>query len=857
MHFKAQTRGQRGPGTKSFLTAALLASTALASPAFAQTAPAAPEATVGELIVTAQRREQAVNDVGMPIQAFGSEQLESLRVTNVQDLSSAVPSFTVSRSYQGVPTYTLRGIGFNTINMSATSTVGTYVDEVAYAYPMMMTGPVFDLERVEALKGPQGTLYGRNTTAGLINFVTQKPSKTFEARAVAEFGDYDTHNFEGMVSGPIGDRAQARLSFRTEDSDKGWQESNTRNETLGEVHKYGLRAALALQPTDTLSIDLSYSEWGNTSDTLAAQAIGFTPGTNPSGTSTTRLFNAPGLATYISTHQPTSATQADWSPASVRTPNIGAGLGITKPLAEDSIFRAGKLSVRWDINDDLRLVSLTSYNDLDRNGVMDWSGAPYDILIQDAQGEIQSFAEELRLEGGNDRVTWLIGGYYGKDDIVDGNRTLFRDNANVRFFEYLTTLLVTGSPLPPGFPVPAPGTYTTGPYAGGAGPGGAYTAAQASTAFQSYIDDGRIETTTASIFASADWQLTDALSLTTGIRYTQDKQDATVCSRDSNGVMLPNVNITNRYLYGLYYGATLPADVQKGGCVTTNIDFSQPYGSRIGTRGAVTSSLDEDNIAWRVALDWKVNDDVLLFASVSQGAKAGGAPVNTASLAVQNLPAKQEQLLSYELGVKAGLFENRVQANVSAFYYDYKDKQMSTYNPDPLYTALARLQNIPNAFAYGLDGEVTWRVTDNLTAVGSATFLHTEIQDFVGTNGAGLPENYDGKAFLYSPEFLGSMTLVYDRDITDSLGLKAVLNGRYQKESQADLEGNPLFAIPEYGVLNASIGINSLDGRWDVTAWARNLADEYYWTAVASNANTVVRFPGQPRTVGIALTLKY
>ncbi len=828
MHFKAPTRGQRGPGHKTLLTAALLASTALASPVFAQTTPAAPE-TVDELIVTAQRREQAINDVGMPIQAFGAEQLESLRVTNVQDLSSVVPSFTVSRSYQGVPNFTLRGIGFNTINMSATSTVGTYVDEVAYAYPMMMTGPAFDLERVEALKGPQGTLYGRNTTAGLINFVTQKPSTEFEARAVAEFGDYGTHNFEGMISGPLGDRAQGRISFRTEDSDKGWQESNTRNETLGEVHKYGLRAALALQPTDSLDIDLSYSQWGNTSDTLAAQAIGFTPGTDPAlMLKATAAFNAPGLAAYISGNRPTSATQADWAPYATRSVDIGKGLGITKPLAEDTTFKAGKLSVRWDINDDLRLVSLTSYNHLERNGVMDWSGAPYNVLMQDAQGEIESVAEEIRLEGGNDRVTWLFGGYYGKDEIVDGNRTLFGDNANVRYFRVVTASLLATP-------------YNTG----------GFTLTDAQQAFRSYIDRGDIETTTTSLFASADWTLTDALTLTTGIRYTRDKSEAVTCSRDSNGVMLPNVNITNKYLYQLFYGATITDDVAVGGCVTTFVTGATAH------RGPVVTELDEHNIAWRAALDWKVSDDVLLFASVSKGAKSGASPVNTASLAIQNLPAKQEELLAYEVGVKAGLFDRRVQANVSAFYYDYTDKQMSTYNPDLLYTALARLQNIPESFAYGIDGEITWRVTDNLTAIGSATLLHTEIVGFNGTNSSGLPQNYDGKSFIYSPDFLGSLTFAYNRDLNETLGVTAMLNGRYQGDSAADLEGNALYEMPAYGVVNASIGINSLDGRWDITAWARNLTDEYYWSAVASNANTVVRFAAQPRTVGVALTFKY
>ncbi|HRD45530.1 MAG TPA: TonB-dependent receptor [Caulobacter sp.] len=824
------------------LTAILLATSALATPALAQTAPAAGDTAVEEIVVTAQRREQALNDVGMSIQAFGAEQLEELRVTNVQDLSAAVPSFTVSRSYQGVPTFTLRGIGFNTINMSATSTVGTYVDEVAYAYPMMLSGPVFDLERVEVLKGPQGTLYGRNTTAGLINFVTQKPSTAFEARAIAEVGNYETMNFEGMVSGPIAENLQGRLSFRSETSGEGWQVSQSRGDRLGEVERLGVRGALAFQPTDALSIDASLNYWVNKSDTLAAQAIGFTPGTTPQTVNPlgAGFWNAPGLATFIAGNPPRSGEDADWATDARRTSTVGTTPGIDKPLEEDSTFLGAKLNVRWDINDDLRLVSLTSLNKIVRKGVMDWAGAPANVLIQDADGEIESFAQELRIEGGNDRVTWLVGGYYGRDEITDTNQTLFRDNANVRLFQFLTGQLLATP-------------YNTGPLPGGDGPGGVYTAAQAANTFQTYRDDGNIETTTASVFASADWQLTDSLSLTTGIRYTQDKQDANICSRDVNGSMLPNLNVTNKYLYQLRYGVTIIDNVVANGCSTTRINWN----TMTATRGEVVTSLDEDNIAWRLALNWEVSDDVLLFGSISKGAKSGGAPVNTASLYEQNLPAKQEQLLAYEVGVKASLADRRVQANLSAFYYDYTDKQMSTFNPDALYTALARLQNIPDSLAYGVDGEVTVRVTDNFTAIASATFLHTEIVDFVGTNGAGLPQDYDGAAFLYSPEFLGSLTLIYDREITDALALKAVVNGRYQEESSADLEGNPLYAIPEYGLLNASIGIGSTDGQWEVNAWARNLTDEYYWTAVASNANTVVRFPGQTRTFGLSLSYKY
>jgi iron complex outermembrane receptor protein len=786
--------------------------------AHAETTPATADNTVEAIVVTAQRREESANTVGMAIQAFRGEQLTDLHVTNVKDLASVVPSFSVSQSYQGVPTYTLRGIGFNTINMSATSTVGTYVDEVAYAYPMMNTGPIMDLARVEVLKGPQGTLYGRNTTAGLIDFVTNKPTEDFQASVTAELGNYRTHNFEGYISGPLGDKAQGRIAFRTDDSDEGWQRSNTRGERLGEVHRYGVRASLALHPTEALSVDLSYTGWKNQSDTVAAQGIGFTPATAASP------FNAPGLVTYIAAHAPTNATQADWAPYEVRATDIGTGLGIGGPLRENNTFNAGKLRIGYNFANDVKLVSLTSYNELKRNATFDWSGAPYDILVQKAEGHIKSFAEELHFEGETGPATWLVGAYYGKDTILDSNRTLLGDNANVGTIRFYTNSLLA-TPFN----------------------SGGYTALQASQAFRTYRDQGDIKTTTESLFANADWHLSEALKLTTGIRYTKDKQDFAGCSRDFNGNMLPNVNITNRYLFFAANGLVAP--ISQGQCNTFN-PVTHSF-------GLVTSTLDEDNVAWRAGLDWTPAENVLVYGSISRGAKAGATPVNAANISTQDAPARQELLLAYETGVKAALFDRRVQANVSAFYYDYKDKQLSVYFADPIYTALARLQNVPKSRAYGLDGDVTWRVTPELTVLGSGTWLHTEVQGYVGINSAGKPQSFDGAEFLYSPKFQGSLTLLYKKDLSDKLGLQAALNGRYQTRSSSDLESNPLFAIPDYGTLNASLGVHSLDDRWEVSIWGRNLTDEYYWTAVSSNANVVVRFPGATRTFGAAFTLKY
>jgi iron complex outermembrane receptor protein len=777
-------------------------------------------ATIETLVVTAQRREESIETVGIPIQALKGETLERLRINDPEDLSALAPSFSVSQSYQGVPTYTLRGIGFNTINISATSTVGTYTDEVAYAYPIMNSGPMFDLERVEVLKGPQGTLYGRNTTAGLIDFVTAKPSPMFEARAGVELGNYDTQNFEGALSGPLGDHAQARISFRTEDSGEGWQVSNSRpGDRRGEVHRYGVRWAAAFQPTGNLTIDASYNLWHNGSDTVAAQAIGFTPGTAASP------FNAPGLVTYVASHAPTKSSQADWASLAARAADIGTGLGIGGPAKENTDFGGAKLRVNWDLTDNIRLVSLTSYNDLERGSVSDWSGAPYEILVQKTNGRIKSFAEDFHLEGSTEASHWLIGVYYAKDDILDSNRTMLGQNANVGLIRYNGALLL-------GTPFNANG----------------YTALQMSQAFRTYEDVGNITAKTSSIFGNFDTKLGAAFKLSLGLRYSRDKQDYAGCSRDFNGNMLPNVNVVNRYLYYSVYGV-IPAQITQGACNTFN-PVTKIFGQ-------VTSSLDENNLAWRVGLDWTPAENLLWYASVSKGAKAGSTPINAANISTQNAPAKQELLTAYETGVKAGLLEHRLQVNASAFYYDYKDKQLSGYFADPIYTALARLVNIPKSAAYGLDGDITWRVAAPLTLIASATWLHTEVKGYSGTNGAGKTADYDGAEFLSSPKFQGGLTALFTQDLSNGLVFQAAFTGRYQTKSHADLEGNPLYEIKAYGVINGSLGIGAADQRWNVSIWGQNLADTYYWNAVSSNANTVVRFPGKPRTYGVALTSKF
>lgn len=820
---------------------AAMAAAGMPGVALAQTAGPSPsgaesdrDADYGDIIVTAQRREESINRIGLSVQALSAETLQELRVNTVRDLTAVVPSFTVAQSYQGVPTYTLRGIGFNTINLSSTSTVGTYTDEVAYAYPIMNTGPMIDIERVEVLKGPQGTLYGRNTTAGLINFITGKPSTEAGGAMTVDVGNYETINVGGHVTGPLGEGVQFRVGYRADLSGKGWQVSNSRGERLGEVRRYGARASLAFQP-GPFEIDLSATYWINKSDTVAGQAIGFTPSTTP-GTGSVSPFNAAGLAAYVAANQPTSGSQADWAPLAQRAQDIGRGAGIGGPLREDNWFLGLKARIEADISDNIRFVSLTGYNEFDRNAVFDWSGAPYEILIQNAVGHINSFAQELRFEGEGANYNWLVGGYYAKDKILDSNRTLLGQNANVGLIRFLGLFGNPAAGIPPLINTP----YNSA----------GYTVADFSTSFRTYRDVGNLDTKVWSIFANGDYAFSDLLKLTLGARYTRDKQGYEGCSRDFNGSMLPNVNVVNRALFQALYGlATPPAPITANQCNTFN--------PATNSFGLVTTNLSEDNFAWRAALDITPSPDSLVYMSVSRGYKSGTTPINAANIARQNFPVTQEKLTAYEVGTKLSLLDRLAQVNLAGFYYDYRDKQISTYFPDPIYTALSRLDNVPKSKAYGVEAELTLRPVRGLTLLGNALWLKTKVIEYTGTNAAGRPQDYAGAQFIYSPEWSLSGTALVDTPVNDAISFTANANVRYQSLQQTIFERNPAYTIKPYTTVNAGMGIKAADESWSLGIWARNLFDTYYWNAAATNANTLVRFPGQTRTFGMTAGFRF
>ncbi len=758
-----------------------------------------------EIVVTAQKRAEGINTVPMSIQAFDGETLVNAGITDASGLAQLTPGLNFARSSANTPIYTLRGVGFNTPNLSSTSPVGVYVDEVAYAYPYMSNGPLFDIERVEVLKGPQGTLYGRNTTGGLVNFIVAKPGKEFEAGVSAELGNYKTTNFEGFVSVPLSDTFGVRFAARSETSGEGWQKSISRNERLGEKDRLGLRATAVWNATDALTIDLTGSYWHDKSDTIAAQAVRLIPD-QPA-------FTNPGLPAAVRTDW--KSDTADWDRYD----------GSKPAFRVNAEFYSAAARINYNISDNLSLVSLTAFNHVKRNDMNDVDGTAIEIFTQQSVGKIDSFSQELRLNGEAGKLSYIVGGYYSNDDITDSQVGYYDNSSVLQLLRFLAQNVIDPT-------------------------NARYTAQQYATGFRSYRNTTDQNSKSVSAFATTDWKFNEQFKLTAGLRYSKDTLDFSACSGDFNGNTLPIWNTSVHFLVNVQSGAVPNFTVKPNGCMSYAADFTNLASFK-------RPKLNEDNVAGRLSAQFTPTEELLVYGTISRGFKSGSVPMLPTNVETQLEPAHQEQVTAYEVGTKATLFNRTMQANVSAFYYDYKDKQLFSEVLDPVFTTLTRIVNVPSSKVSGAELDLSWRATAALTLRGGASYTKTEVTKFNGFNRAGQATNFAGLAFPYTPTWQLNGTINYDQPISGSLGLLTSVNANYQSETAGSLGDEQGFEVASYTVVNANIGVHSLDDRWHASVYAKNLFDKYYWTATDVLTDTIFRVPGMARTYGLAMGWKF
>ena len=753
---------------------------------------------IEEVIVTAEKRAQNINDVPASIQALTGDQLATAGVTDISAINLVAPGVTYAKSSQNTPVLSMRGIGFNSPNVSSTSPVGVYVDEVSYAYPYMASGPIFDIDRVEVLKGPQGTLYGRNTTGGLINFITALPGSHLEFGGNTEIGNYGTHNFDAYVSGPVTSTLGIRVAGRYERSDDGWQHNIVDGSTLGRKNDGAARMTVLWKPGADFTDTLMASYWFNKSDTVAPQAILYTP-QNPD-------FANPGLAAQV--HANWKNTDAGWDVGATDEP----------AFKTNSSFWSVSNKASWDINDNLSLTSLTAYNFLQRNDMTDVDGTSIEAFSLNSYGHIGSLSQELRLTGQVRDIKYIVGGYYSKDFIIEDQVGYYDQTSTNNLLKFVASQLVD-----PTNQLYSPQQYATG--------------------FNQYRNISHQSSRSASGFADIDVPLTSAWSVTGGVRYSDDLFRFGTCSADYNGITLPIWNTSVTAKAGL---APNSLHVQPNGCMdltaneTALAPFEQP-------------SLDETSVAWRAGTSYKFTPEHMAYITVSRGYKSAAVPILPATTVAQDAPAKQERVTNYEIGTKDSFFNHRVQIDMAAFYDSYGNKQEFGAVLDPIFTSLPRLINIPKSEVKGAELQLTWKLSPGLTYTLGGTYARSNITSYTGFDPLGAPRNYEGTSFADSPKWQESTSLTYETDIGADLGFRGGVNVAHQTKSYSFIGNDNRFAVKAYTLVNLDLSLYSFTNGWSVGLWGRNVFNENYWTEVTYETDTIYRTPAMPATYGMRL----
>jgi outer membrane receptor protein involved in Fe transport len=737
------------------------------------------------IIVTAQKHEQAADTVGISITAATEEELRVRGIDTLEDLPRLVPGFTIQHSAYNSTSFTLRGVGFFNSDLATPPAVTVYLDQAPLPHPAMTRLVAFDLDRVEVLKGPQGTLYGQNATGGAVNYITAKPTATLAAGADATYGQFNRLQLDGFISGPINPHLEARLALQGRWGDP-WQESITRpGDRLGRISELQARATLDWRPEGPLQSWLTFTFTHEGSQSLAAQFI--------AARATFPALAVPGLFAFPVV---TSPRAADWAPV---RPDTGTAF----PYASDTNLYHVTWRNELQLPDGLRLTSLSAFTRFDLAYGQDPDGTPFHVTeVIDRDGQVTSLFQELRLAGETGRLNWLLGANYAHDSVKDEPLNFFEDNDTSRLF-----LSVDPEAFADAVTLPS-----------------------------------RLSATTYAVFAHTEVQASAQLKLEAAVRFNWDLRTFDNCSDAASEHFAR--------FWNLFRGEA-PPPTRVGDCFTIDVAHSfMPVAN-------VHNVLNQNNVSWRAGVDWTPRPGLLVFANASQGYKAGAVPTLAASTVAQFTPVPQESLLAYEAGVKAALFGQRAQLNASAFYYDYKDKQLRGAVLDPVFGPLEALVSIPRSHVEGAELQLIARPLPGLTIDSSVTYVQSAIDQFTGYDALARFGNQAGTPFPFSPKWSSVTDGEYAFPAWSAM--RGFVGGSvtYNSNTFAGVGARDLLRIDAFTLVDLRAGLESSNGQYRVWIWGKNIGDAYHWSNVLAYGNAISRYVGDPATYGVSVSARY
>lgn len=765
-----------------------------------------------EVIVTSQKRAQSIMDVPISVAAVTGDKIEKAGIENIEDLTAYVPNIHLTET--GLSTQLrIRGVGSDN-SQGFEQSVGVYKDGVFNGRAQLFRAPIFDVERVEVMRGPQNTLFGKNSVAGALDIITAKPQDEFAASVTASYeAEFGTQEYSGFITGPLTDSLKGRLAVRFAD-DPGYMENTFKGTDEPNSEELAVRGSLAWEASDNLDFLLILEH-----DTFDVQ-----------GRAIETTLDSPSLLTPPNPFAGATYSQivAALNGGSTLDPDLNYQRQTDAPEFSDNTIDSATLIATYDSNG-YTITSTTGLLAFDylENCDCDFSPAPFFNL--DLTEEYQQFSQEVRIASPlDDKFEWLAGVFYQTFEQE------FSDTLNITTQSPLLSVLA---------PLVNPGLEPFGLNSTVLGNSGVMRDfSQSSDAW--------------AIFAEGTWHLQDSVALIFGARYTQEQKDGAktinVVDISSGSGVVVNHPLFAPVLGSLYYNVFGTDTEQLPAAVGRPI-----------TGHNLNESRDESAFMPSVTVRWDATADLMTYLKFSKGFKAGG--FDPRSNSNEFFEFQDEQVTAIELGSKWVLADGAAEFNTALFHGEYQDLQTSQFDGFVGF-------NVGNADAdvRGVEVDGRWRLTEHwLTSFGAA-YLDFEYTDYTTGNcyfgqtpgPDGFCDN-TGKTSTYVPAWTFNGTLEYERPLSAKLVFISLLDMQWVDEQQVHNNLDPRGMIDPYTMLSLRVGVEA--ERWSVALLGKNLLDEDVLT-YSSNMplaetifqnNAYYSMVRRPLTVALEATLRF
>ncbi|RKQ71200.1 iron complex outermembrane receptor protein [Litorimonas taeanensis] len=767
-----------------------------------------------EIVVTATKKSTNLQETAVSVTAYTGEAIQKLGLENSVSLAAQTPGLNVGTPVGegNNPSFTLRGVGLNDFNDNNEGPIAVYTDEVYNAALPGLTFQLFDVDRVEVLRGPQGTLYGRNATGGLLHFISKRGGDEFEADIRAQYGRFNSIELEGGFGGPISDAGHYRIAGKLSNSD-GYVENRIGNDS-NENGSYTVRGIVDfdIEENANLEFKLDYSNADTRAPYYQHTSLGFPIGVGVEGPEF-----GPDRFRYEDTDGDNFAGDYDNDDISLEIEAWGASANLD-----------------WDIGG-IQLTNIAAYREVDKFHAEEADTGPFRGLVPTFQSQSSQFSNEFRLSGDTGPLSWVAGAYY-INTTVDGQLDLDINDRGPGFAEFLQFLTDVGDPT--GLP--------TADILGFHGTSFADFAPDDLVRFLTYDIDYTQNTDSISVFGNVEYDLSDKLQLVVGGRYSNESRDIEYVNQFADGPL--GGGIINTF-FGTFLEAPSFFDFSSGGGSINLFTFEF---DEVGD----LNQIDDDDFSGTIGLNYTLEDGTLLYAKVAQGFKSGGFNAGfldfTDGVTVQDIAYDAEKLTSYEGGVKWTSAGGNVRANVSAFYYDYKNYQALTF------AGLSQFIQNSDATFYGGEAEIGATLTDGFTVQLGASYVDTSVDQVGVRQGDGSVVSIQDVSTVLAPEFTANGIARYETKIGSGVGSLQV---------SFNHQGNHFFNLQNtnqedaYTLFDARAGYAfGADENMELYIFGKNLTDKEYRVYsfnFADAAGFQQEFYGRPREYGVGLIAKF